>query len=857
MNIVVKKRFTAFIIFSLLVLSSPHLVKAVTSTFQIISSGDDVNEDNTTFSTTDSPMWVGNASSATASYLGLRFQTVSIPKDATITSAHLEFNSSQAQWHTISFTLGADASGNSPVFSTTAKPSQRTLGSQLFNHTSNTNWATNTWYAMDEIAPIIQQVVNRSDWASGNSISLVLKGTSTAWGRKFIKSYDGGAATAARLVVDYTTGTITPTPTITLTLTPTLTSTPTLAPTITPNPSFTATPTVLPTNTPLNSPTPTVTNTTNLTGIIYLDTNQNGVNDVSEVGYANASITLTGPVNQTTTTTASGSYSFNNLTVGLYQATLTVPSGYLTTTANPATISISGSPTQTQNFGLAPVPSSSATDWPQLQFNAQHIGRTSVQVNPNYSAKWVWMDKTHIVKNFVSATNKSITDGIASGFTSTIIFSGQMQPITAAGKTFFGATNGVFYAVNSLTGDNLWDYPTDGPIFATAAYDNGVVTVPSMDGKLYGINVVDGSLKWAYQTGAGISAAPVISSGTVYIGSRDGSFYAVDVQTGNLKWKYDTRDPLGKFNKAPIVAAAAVSEDGNSVFFGAENMNFYGLDTTTGLEKWTPKFMIGQSFQYSWPVVSGTKVIVRTMSSIGGTETVMDSVLSALPTNPDWLTSEKPAIANWLVTNPERKTMYVIDGTTGAEPYEVAMGTVGGGSGMTPHPPVIDNQGRVLTYWRTKVSTFLGSSPTYSCFGTSFCPDISAMDMATGNRITIPNSNGNKFHPEIDNTFFLSVGGSNLYFDNDFRGTISINLATGLMTRITHSLAYEDGGNFRGWPYQIIYYGNDSQQTDNRPPTSYSVPDGWIPVALAQTGSTPMMYVTETAISAIVGITGQ
>lgn len=498
------------------------------------------------------------------------------------------------------------------------------------------------------------------------------------------------------------------------------------------------------------------------------------------------------------------------------------------------------------------------TDWPQLQFNAQHLGRSSVQVNPNYSAKWIWLDKTHIVKNFVSTSGKSITDGFAPGFVSNVIFAGQMQPIIAAGKTYFGAVNGIFYAVNSLTGDNSWDFTTKGPILATAAYDNGVVVVPSMDGKLYGLDAATGGLKWSYQTSAGINAAPTIMAGVVYVGSRDGSFYALNVQTGNLAWSHSVG--------APIMSPAAISEDGQTVLFGAENMTFYGLNTSNGSQKWS-KFMVGQSFQFSWPVVVGTKVIIRTMSDIGGTEYVMDDVLTGLSANPDWLTEEKPAIANWLTQNPERKTMYVLDVNAGTEPFQVAMGTVGAGNEITPHPPVVDNLGRVLTYWRTKVSTFLATSSTaVNCFGTNFCPDLSGIDMTSGDRLKISNTNSSKLNPEIDNTFMLSVGGNQLYFDSGFRGTISINLSTGAMTRITHSLSVQDCGNFRGYPYQIIYYGNDNATyitgtctltSDPRPPRVYESPEGWAPVAVAAAGTTNMLYVTEPDINAVVGISGQ
>jgi hypothetical protein len=51
---------------------------------------------------------------------------------------------------------------------------------------------------------VIQEVVNRSGWASGNSLALILTGTSPgAFGRKFARSFEGGATQAPRLVLRY------------------------------------------------------------------------------------------------------------------------------------------------------------------------------------------------------------------------------------------------------------------------------------------------------------------------------------------------------------------------------------------------------------------------------------------------------------------------------------------------------------------------------------------------------------------------------------------------------------------------------------------------------------------------------
>jgi len=260
---------------------------AANATFQIASSADGVNEDGSTYTSNSSTIWLGNGGSKTASFTGIRFTNVSIPKGATITSAKLRVYSSTSQWISISMSMAADLSANSPAFSTSNKPSQRGLTTQKVSYSSNVSWSANTWYSLDEIAAVVQEIVNQAGWQSGNSLSIILKGTGNSWGRKTIASWSASNNNGPQLVIVYSTGVtasatatlppptststqaatstnLPPTPTRTATsLPPTLTPT-SLPPTSIP-PTSTATelpPTATPTNPPSPSSTPGASNTT-------------------------------------------------------------------------------------------------------------------------------------------------------------------------------------------------------------------------------------------------------------------------------------------------------------------------------------------------------------------------------------------------------------------------------------------------------------------------------------------------------------------------------------------------------------------------------------------------------------------
>jgi hypothetical protein len=194
-----------------------------TITTQISSSIDDVNELNGTLTTNGTTLWLGNGGSTTTSYTGLRFSAVAIPAGSTINSALLQVYSNQSQWISLAFSIAAEASGNSPGFTTASKPSQRAQTVNKIAHDDNVNWAANTWYSLDEMKSVVQEVIGRSDWQSGNSISIIMKGTgSGAFARKFVRSFEGTPANAPRLVITYTTvGGPPPLPTATVTVSPT------------------------------------------------------------------------------------------------------------------------------------------------------------------------------------------------------------------------------------------------------------------------------------------------------------------------------------------------------------------------------------------------------------------------------------------------------------------------------------------------------------------------------------------------------------------------------------------------------------------------------------------------------------
>ncbi len=135
--------------------------------------------------------------------VGLRFSALAIPQGATINSASIQFRSDEAQGEATALLIQGQAVGNALAFvRTTANISARP------RTTASVSWAPAPWGAVGlvgpdqrtpDIAAIIQEIVNRPDWVSGNSIVIIITGT----GHRTAESFEGLASGAARLELQY------------------------------------------------------------------------------------------------------------------------------------------------------------------------------------------------------------------------------------------------------------------------------------------------------------------------------------------------------------------------------------------------------------------------------------------------------------------------------------------------------------------------------------------------------------------------------------------------------------------------------------------------------------------------------
>lgn len=142
---------------------------------------------------------------------GFRFNNINIPQGATITNAYLSFTSdtpdsgNPSNSSATTITIHGEDSDNPLTFSAsgTHDISSRTKTSASVNWTPS-SWSTGNEYDTPSIVNIVQELVNSGDWASGNSMAFIITGTNS--GGRVADAWDGNAANAPKLTVEYSTG---------------------------------------------------------------------------------------------------------------------------------------------------------------------------------------------------------------------------------------------------------------------------------------------------------------------------------------------------------------------------------------------------------------------------------------------------------------------------------------------------------------------------------------------------------------------------------------------------------------------------------------------------------------------------
>lgn len=136
--------------------------------------------------------------------VGIRFQNVIVPQGATITSANLEFEVDSTNSTSTSLTIKAQADDNPSTFTSTDRDiTNRSTTTASTTWSNVPNNGVNQKLVSPDLRTVVQEVVNRAGWASGNAMAFIITGSGT----KNVESFDSepGAAPILRITYSSTT----------------------------------------------------------------------------------------------------------------------------------------------------------------------------------------------------------------------------------------------------------------------------------------------------------------------------------------------------------------------------------------------------------------------------------------------------------------------------------------------------------------------------------------------------------------------------------------------------------------------------------------------------------------------------
>src|SRR5262245_31513842 len=141
------------------------------------------------------------------------------------------------------------------------------------------------------------------------------------------------------------------------------------------------------------------------------------------------------------------------------------------------------------------------------------------------------------------------------------------DPAVANGMVFVGGTEN-FYAVDALTGAEVWRYP-DG-VSHPPVVDKGRVYITPFP--LTALDASTGRQLWTYVGGG---SPPALADGIVYTGDGNWDLHAVDARTGQGLWQ-------AAFGGG-IVAGPTVAE---GMVYVTQSYGLYAFDASTGTALW-------------------------------------------------------------------------------------------------------------------------------------------------------------------------------------------------------------------------------------------------------------------------------
>ena len=176
-----------------------------TVNYQVDGNNDDAYEfgNDTGFEVIANVRHDSNTDPNAITLAGHRFTSVAVPKDAQIITATLQLRPVSASFDDANFDIHAEDVDDAVDFAANNDVTNRVLT------TASVAWVADglgtNFVTSPELKTVIQEIVDRASWASGNDLMIICKGKTDVTKVLISHSHDNDAPNAAKLDIEYAT----------------------------------------------------------------------------------------------------------------------------------------------------------------------------------------------------------------------------------------------------------------------------------------------------------------------------------------------------------------------------------------------------------------------------------------------------------------------------------------------------------------------------------------------------------------------------------------------------------------------------------------------------------------------------
>jgi outer membrane protein assembly factor BamB len=145
------------------------------------------------------------------------------------------------------------------------------------------------------------------------------------------------------------------------------------------------------------------------------------------------------------------------------------------------------------------------------------------------------------------------------------------RPLPAGAVMAWGGGDGKVYATMADEATTVWRFATGGPIGdGLGAYGTRTLLIPSSDFVLYAVDLLSAQRLWQFPSGAPIVQEPLVADQDVFVVNTAGNLTLLNPNTGEPRWT------------TPTQGGRLTAISGKTVYLRSYNLDLFLVDRATG-----------------------------------------------------------------------------------------------------------------------------------------------------------------------------------------------------------------------------------------------------------------------------------